>query len=114
MGYKTRRCRKGKELRLKTKRVKYLFECYRGVFELVFDKTDTYCDGIEYPAFHMIECELKSGNSTGLYFINKKLKEFEFLSEVNISKREIAEGVVSKMTPVGGRLKFTSNQSNKH
>lgn len=28
-----------KELRLKTKRVKYLFECYGGFFELVFDKT---------------------------------------------------------------------------
>ena len=61
----------------------------------------------------MIECELKSGNSTGLYFISKKLKEFEFLSEVNISKREIAEGIVSGVTPVGSRLKFSVNQSNR-
>lgn len=86
---------------LKTKRAKYTLECYGGVFELVFDKTVPYVDGEAYPSFYMIECELKSGNSSGLYFINQKIKSFNFIDECNKSKKEIAEQIVATFSPIG-------------
>ncbi|HBA38125.1 MAG TPA: hypothetical protein DCY94_05335 [Firmicutes bacterium] len=92
------------EITLKTKRAKYTLECFGGVFELVFDKTVPYVDGVAYPSFYMIECELKSGNSSGLYFINQKIKSFDFIDECNQSKKEIAEEIVSTLAPVGQSL----------
>lgn len=99
------------ELTLKTKRAKYSLECYGGVFELVFDKTVPYCDNKAYPAFYMIECELKSGNSSGLYFINQILKSFGFLDECNQSKKEIATSIVKDFAPVGHRLFMAKKDS---
>lgn len=93
-----------KEISLKTKRAKYTIECYGGVFEIVFDRTVTIADGVSYPAFYMIECELKSGNSSGLYFINQKLKEFDFIDECNYSKKEIANSIVKNTSLKGPRI----------
>ncbi len=95
-----------KELTIKTKRAKYKLECYGGVFEIVFDCTIPIVDEVEYPSFYMIECELKSGNSSGLYFINQQLKEFKFIDECNHSKKEIAESIVKSTSLNGPRIAF--------
>lgn len=75
---------------LKTLRAKYNLEYKGGVFELVFDKTTPFVDEEEFDPNYMIECELKSGKSAGLYFINKIIKKFPFINESNMSKKEIA------------------------
>ncbi len=85
------------DITLKTKRAKYTLECYGGVFEVVFDRTVPCYGGVDYPEFYMIECELKEGNSSGLYFIDKKIREFRFVDECNKSKREIAKEIVKRM-----------------
>lgn len=38
----------------------------------------------------MIECELKQGNSCGLYFIDEIIKKINFIEECKFSKKEIA------------------------
>lgn len=75
------------KIKLKTKRAKYDLECYDGTFEIVFDKTTSILNGKDY---RMIECELKSGNSSFLYFIDKIIKSFDFIEECKLSKKEIA------------------------
>lgn len=75
---------------LKTLRAKYDLEYYDGLFEIVFDKTTPIIGEQEIPSTYMIECELKSGNSCGLYFINELISGHEFIEECKFSKKEIA------------------------
>lgn len=75
---------------LKTLRAKYDLEYYDGLFEVVFDKTSPIVDGQELSPNYMIECELKSGNSCGLYFINQLISQYQFIEECKFSKKEIA------------------------
>ena len=44
----------------------------------------------------MVECELKSGKSSGLYFINKVISSYPFIYESNLSKKEIAITSITK------------------
>jgi len=98
----------GEEIRLKTKRSKFILECYGGVFEVVFDKTVPEYGQEDFTPFFTIECEFKSGNSSGLYFINQMIKSFDFIEECNLSKREIALGVVKdELEKRGGAMKMT-------
>ncbi len=80
---------------LKTSRVKYDLEYNEGLFEVVFDKTVPSLNGVEYPSNYMLEIELKKGNSSGLYFIDQKLKKFSFIEECKYSKKEIALSFVN-------------------
>lgn len=73
---------------LETLRAKYDLKYGNGSFEFVFDKTTPIKDKIEYQPNYMIECELKKGNSSGLYFINEILKAFDFIEECKQSKKE--------------------------
>ena len=38
----------------------------------------------------MIECELKKGNSSGLFLINRVISKLNFIQECKFSKKEIA------------------------
>ena len=78
------------EVTLNTKRTKYNLTYYKGVFELVFDETIPEKNGETFSPNYMIEVELKSGSSAGLYFITKALLQFPFIEECNLSKKEIA------------------------
>ncbi|MEG2610422.1 MAG: HD domain-containing protein [Bacilli bacterium] len=75
---------------LKTSRAKYDLEYFDGLFEFVFDKTVPTLGKRKYDANYMIECELKDGNSAGLYFIDKMIKEFDFIEGCKLSKKEVA------------------------
>jgi HD superfamily phosphohydrolase len=75
---------------LNTIRAKYDLEYRNGKYEMVFDKTIAMKNNIELPPSYMIECELKGGNSCGLYFIDKIIKQFPFIEECIYSKKEIA------------------------
>lgn len=85
------------KLKLVTKRCLYNLDIYNGKYEFVFDKTIPYIDGIKYDPDYMIECELLSGNSSGLYFINKELLEFNFIDGTNNSKKDIAFSKLHKV-----------------
>lgn len=56
----------------------------------MFDKTTSEIDGIKHEPNYMIECELKKGKSCGLYFINKVISSFLFITDSSLSKKEIA------------------------
>ena len=73
-----------------TEREKYDITYGDGTFEIVFDKTIPSIDDKELKPNYMIECELKSGNSSGLYFIDKILRQLNFIEECEYSKKEIA------------------------
>lgn len=75
---------------LKTLREKYDIKFENGLFEIVFDATDPFINGEKLPTNYMIECELKDGSSSGLYFLNEIMKTFDFIEECNLSKMEIA------------------------
>ena len=79
-----------KLISLKTVRAKYDLEYYDGLFEVVFDKTIPCLEGEEVSPIYMIECELKKGNSCGLYFVNKLLSHYDFIEECKFSKKELA------------------------
>ena len=81
---------------LHTLRTKYDFKYHDCVFEIVFDRTQQIVEGNELGTNCMIECELKEGNSTGLYFIDKIMKRFDFLEECKYSKKEIAMNTMKK------------------
>lgn len=81
---------------LKTKRVKYDLKYGDGLFEIVFDKTSPEFNGTKYDPSYMIECELKQGNSCGLYFIDELIKNFDFIEECIFSKKEIALAEINK------------------
>lgn len=78
------------EMELHTKRVKYNLEYCGGTFEVVFDMSIPKDTNGSYEPSFMIECELKSGNSTGLYFLNEQIKELGLTIDCNNSKEEIA------------------------
>lgn len=75
---------------LKTLRAKYDLEYYDGLFEVVFDKTIPILNEDELSPSYMLECELKSGSSCGLYFVNKLLSKYSFIEECKFSKKELA------------------------
>ena len=79
------------KLTLKTLRAKYNLDYDNGLFEIVFDKTIPIIDNVEYSPEFMIECELKKGNSSGLFFINSLIRNFNFIKECKFSKKEIAQ-----------------------
>jgi len=80
---------------LHTKRVKYDKELCGGLFEIVFDKTTSEING-ENKTNYMIECELKKGKSSGLYYINKVISNFSSVFETSLSKKEIALNSLEK------------------
>ena len=79
------------KLTLKTLRAKYNLNYDNGLFEIVFDKTIPIIDGVKYSPEFMIECELKKGNSSGLFLINSLIRKFNFIKECKFSKKEIAQ-----------------------
>ena len=84
------------KITLHTKRVKYDKELCGGLFEIVFDETTSEINGEEQNTNYMVECELKSGKSSGLYFINKVISSYPFIYESNLSKKEIAITSITK------------------
>ena len=78
------------KITLNTQRIKYDLTYGAGLFEMVFDKTTPIVSENMYEPNFMIECELKQGNSSGLYFINEIIKRFDFIEECKYSKKEIA------------------------
>lgn len=78
------------KITLKTLRAKYDLEYGDGIFEIVFDKTTPSINKQNFDSNYMIECELKQGNSCGLYFIDKIIKQFPFIEECKFSKKEVA------------------------
>ena len=78
------------KITLNTQRIKYDLTYGAGLFEMVFDKTTPIVSENMYEPNFMIECELKQGNSSGLYFINEIIKRFGFIEECKYSKKEIA------------------------
>lgn len=75
---------------LKTQREKYNLEYADGFFEVVFDKTTPNYNGEDYEEDYMVECELKKGNSAGLFFIDNLIKNLSFIKECTSSKKERA------------------------
>jgi len=84
------------KITLYTKRLKYDKELCGGLFEIVFDETTSEINGEWQNTNYMIECELKSGKSSGLYFINKVISSYPFIYESNLSKKDIALISVNK------------------
>lgn len=82
---------------LKTKRAKYKLKYKGGIYEVCFDKTIPHKDGEKYKIEYMIECELKSGKSAGLYFVNQIIKKFIFLKECNQSKKELTYEKINRI-----------------
>lgn len=91
------------ECTAKTLRAKYKLEYCGGVFEVAFDKTTPIYGTSSYIPNYMIECELKSGDSSGLYFLNEYLKKYEFLEECNLSKKEIAVNTIQTTEPLNSK-----------
>lgn len=77
-------------LTLKTLRAKYNLDYNNGLFEIVFDKTTPFVNGEVLKPNYMIECELKKGNSSGLFLINRVISKLNFIKECKFSKKEIA------------------------
>ena len=77
-------------LTLKTLRDKYNLDYNNGLFEIVFDKTTPFVNGEVLKPNYMIECELKKGNSSGLFLINRVISKLNFIKECKFSKKEIA------------------------
>jgi inorganic triphosphatase YgiF len=77
-------------LTLKTLRAKYNLDYNNGLFEIVFDKTTPFVNGEVLKPNYMIECELKKGNSSGLFLINRVISKLDFIKECKFSKKEIA------------------------
>lgn len=77
-------------LTLKTLRAKYNLDYNNGLFEIVFDKTTPFVNGEVLKPNYMIECELKKGNSSGLFLINRVISKLNFIQECKFSKKEIA------------------------
>lgn len=77
-------------LTLKTLRAKYNLDYNNGLFEIVFDKTTPFVNGEALKPNYMIECELKKGNSSGLFLINRVISKLDFIKECKFSKKEIA------------------------
>ena len=84
------------QITLHTKRIKYDKELCGGLFEIVFDKTTSIVDNIEQSTNYMIECELKKGKSSGLYYINKVISSIQSIYESKLSKKEIALNSLTK------------------
>lgn len=84
------------KITLHTKRIKYDKELCGGLFEIVFDKTTSRVSGEECSTNYMIECELKSGKSSGLYYINKVISSIPSIYESSLSKKEIALNSLNK------------------
>lgn len=82
---------------LETNREKYIIEYQDSIIEVVFDATKSKYNNQEYDTNYMIECELKSGNTVSLYFLNEQMKQFKFLEEINQSKKKIALGNVKNV-----------------
>ena len=78
------------KITLHTKRTKYDKELCCGLFEIVFDETTSKLGSEEYSTNYMIECELKSGKSSGLYYINKAISSISSIYETTLTKKEIA------------------------
>ena len=78
------------KLKLVTKRHLYNLNRYNGNYEFSFDETTSFIDGNKNSTNFMIECELISGSSCGLYFIDNLLKEFDFINSTTSSKKDIA------------------------
>lgn len=81
---------------LNTVREKYYLEKAGGIYEIVFDRTTPYFHGEKYSEQYMVECELKEGNSSGLFVIDSLIKKLPFISECNNSKKERAISLVQK------------------
>ena len=79
---------------LKTLRVEYSINFGGGTYELTFDKTTPSFNGENYIPSYMIECELKSGSTRGLYFINQIIKSNASVEECNLSKKEIGLSII--------------------
>lgn len=77
------------KLKLVTKRCLYNIEMYNGLYELVFDKTTPYVDGIKHNENYMIECEYKKGNINRFQSIIKLLEECEYLESTTKSKKDL-------------------------
>ncbi len=101
---------------LKTSRTKYNVNLYGGLFEIVFDKTTPFINQKELNSFYMVECELKDGNSAGLYFINKIIKEFKFIEECKFSKKELAlqQNEKERKSPFLEEQKIKEKDYNNH
>ena len=84
------------KITLKVSRVKYDIKYGNGLFEIVFDKMTPIYKGNKYEPKYMIECELKKGNSAGLFLIDKIIKQYSFIEECNLSKKEIAMMEIEK------------------
>lgn len=78
------------KVKLKTERAKYDLEYSGGIYEISFDITTSYQESQKIDTYYMLECELKEGNSAGLYLIDEIIKKFPFIKECNNSKKEIA------------------------
>lgn len=84
------------QITLHTKRIKYDKELCSGLFEIVFDKATSIVDNVEQSTNYMIECELKKGKSSGLYYINKVISSIPSIYESTLSKKEIALNSLTK------------------
>lgn len=84
------------QITLHTKRAKYDKKLCGGLFEIVFDKTTSEINGEKKSTNYMIECELKNGKSSGLYYINKVISSFSSIYESSLSKKEIALNSLEK------------------
>ena len=96
------------KITLKTLRSKYDTKYGDGTFEIVFDKTTPIVDNNTFNPNYMIECELKNGNSSGLYFIDKIIRQFEFIEECQFSKKEIALDSIKSKVKLNPFLESTS------
>ncbi len=81
---------------LNTTREKYYLEKAGGIYEVVFDRTTPHFADRKYPEQYMIECELKEGNSSGLFVIDSLIKKLSFIKECNNSKKERALSLVEE------------------
>lgn len=77
------------KLTLVTKRQIYNLNKYNGNYEFSFDETLSFIDDNKNSTDFMIECELISGSSCGLYYIDKLLEKFDFINSTTKSKKDI-------------------------